>query len=390
MNKKTAVTAGLALLLALLIPADMFFNRMVNIFTSYGYITGGHIMTEEEMAAYKAEEVDDTLVDSTEEEISDSDAQLRAYLEENSELLQCDEYGITNILLIGCDAYGYDKPVRSDSMILLSLSKERNTIKMVSFMRDMRVYIPGKYRYNDKINAAMAFDSSCQLLLDTIEYNFKIPIDKFVLINWTAFADVVDRLGGISVSVDPSLIDYFNLSIADPAEHLTHGGVQTLNGNQALAYCRMRKADSDFMRTQRQRQFLTAMIRKLMRSSVPELIDAIEVTMPSVKTNMTFGELVTLAGKAAGAMNSEFAQLRIPADGTCWDITENQIMYLGFNAKKNINLLHEFIYADAEQAAELAAQAAASASDVSSADAAPASDVFSPDISSQNAFTEAA
>lgn len=356
MKKRTIQIALLSLALAVVIPLMAFANRMVNILTSYQYISEGHIMSSEERAEYLASEADDTLSNSSAQEIEDANAQFEAFLKENSEVLQCDELGITNILLIGCDSEDYQGYIRSDSMILLSINQTQNTIKMVSLMRDMRVFIP-HYSYYDKLNAALAYDSSGQLLLDTLEYNFKLTVDKFVMINYKAFAEVVDLLGGINVSVKPDYVDAINQSIANPAEWLESGGIQTLNGNQSLAFCRMRMVDSDVQRTARQRDFLTAMLRRLMRSTPQELISAIEVTMPNVMTNMTFGELVTLASNAAAADASSISQLRIPADGTWYDLVENQIMYIGFNGKKNVALLHEFLYADAEEAAALAASA---------------------------------
>lgn len=363
MNRKRIISiVGFGVLLAVMIPTMMLVNRFVNIFSSYQYVTGGQVMSEAEREEYRQSEADQTLSDSSAEDLMAADNQFNEFLQQNSELLKCDEYGITNILLVGCDAQSYDGYIRSDSMMVLSINKTQKTVKIVSLMRDMRVFIP-QYDYYDKLNAAMAYDNSCQLLLETIEYNFKIPIDKFVIINYTAFSEIVDLMGGIGISVDPDHVDAINKSISNPANYLTRGGYQTLNGMQSLAFCRMRMVDSDVGRTQRQRDFLTAMIRKLLKSGPETMISAAEVTMPNVMTNMTFGEIVSIITDSAGMSLYDISQLRIPADGTWYDLVENQIMYIGFNAKKNVRLLHDFIYADAEEAAALASSANTSPSD---------------------------
>lgn len=363
MNRKRIISiVGFGVLLAVMIPAMMLVNRFVNIFSSYQYVTSGQVMSEAEREEYRQSEADQTLSDSSAEDLMAADNQFNEFLQQNSELLKCDEYGITNILLVGCDAESYDGYIRSDSMMVLSINKTQKTVKIVSLMRDMRVFIP-RYDYYDKLNAAMAYDNSCQLLLETIEYNFKIPIDKFVIINYAAFSEIVDLMGGIGISVDPDHVNAINKSISNPANYLTRGGYQTLNGMQSLAFCRMRMVDSDVGRTQRQRDFLTAMIRKLLKSGPETMISAAEVTMPNVMTNMTFGEIVSLVTDSAGMSLYDISQLRIPADGTWYDLVENQIMYIGFNAKKNVRLLHEFLYADAEEAAALASSANTSPSD---------------------------
>ena len=106
--------------------------------------------------------------------------------------------GVTNVLLIGNDSRDAGEDGRSDAMILLSISNETKTIHLTSLLRDMYVDIPG--HDGNRLNAAYAYGGS-KLLMETIEENFDIEVNRYMLVNFQAFANLVDAVGGVELDV---------------------------------------------------------------------------------------------------------------------------------------------------------------------------------------------
>ncbi len=251
----------------------------------------------------------------------------------------------TNILLIGIDARNADDDSRSDTMMLVTIDNTNGQIKLTSFLRDSYVEIAGK-NWNEKLNAAY-FRGGVQMLVDTLELNFKVDIPYYMLVNFEIFTTIVDELGGINVDVTQRESDYVatskkpNIPVEIPA-----GEQVLLDGEQALWYARIRKLDSDFMRTQRQRKVITAMVDKALTKDLGELIALAETVAPLVKTNLTSDEILNLG---VGALkNQAFAydivQHQVPADGT-WSSRNisNVGSSLVMDMDENIELLHSFL-----------------------------------------------
>lgn len=336
------VIAVTSALLALLIPMFVLINGAVGILSGINYAGDGVQMTDEEIEQFRQQQADPSLQNSTEQEIADADAQLHAFIEANSTPINPDEHDIINILLIGCDSEDYKGYIRSDSMIILSIDKKNSEIKLSSLMRDMRIKIPN-HGY-DKLNAAFAYDTSGKLLLDTIEDNFLISIDKFVCVNYTAFVYVVDLLGGVVVDVEENEVNAINKSIYSSEWKLEGGGSQNLYGQQLLAYCRMRKVGNDTGRTARQRQALTAIIDKMKTAELSQIVEIINLMCPYILTNMEVGELLSLALDASELSGYTVSQFRVPLDGTWSDLVQDNIWYIKFDLEKNTAALNEFIY----------------------------------------------
>lgn len=251
----------------------------------------------------------------------------------------------TNILLIGIDAREADEDSRSDTMMLVTIDNTNGQIKLTSFLRDSYVEIAGK-NWNEKLNAAY-FRGGVQMLVDTLELNFKVDIPYYMLVNFEIFTTIVDELGGINVDVTERESEYVknskrpNIPVEIPA-----GEEVLLDGEQALWYARIRKLDSDFMRTQRQRKVITAMVDKALSKDLGELISLAEAVIPLVKTNLTSDEIL---GLGIGALkNKAFAydivQHQVPADGT-WSSRNisNVGSSLVMDMDENTRLLHSFL-----------------------------------------------
>jgi len=196
-----------------------------------------------------------------------------------------------SILFVGVDdsenrGQGSDNS-RSDALILATLNNKTKTIKMLSIPRDSYVFIP-KVGYEDKITHAHAYGGTLSTI-DTVEKLLNVPIDYYVRMNFNAFIDVVDALGGIEAEVPYKLHekDEFDRNSIN-----LQPGLQHLNGSQALALARTRKQDSDIERGKRQQEILTAIINKVSSvSSITKYDDVIRALGDNMKTNMTFTEM---------------------------------------------------------------------------------------------------
>ena len=196
-----------------------------------------------------------------------------------------------SILFVGVDdsenrGQGSDNS-RSDALILATLNNKTKTIKMLSIPRDSYVFIP-KVGYEDKITHAHAYGGTLATI-ETVEKLLNVPIDYYVRMNFNAFIDVVDALGGIEAEVPYKLHekDEFDRNAIN-----LQPGLQHLNGSQALALARTRKQDSDIERGKRQQEILTAIINKVSSvSSITKYDDVIRALGDNMKTNMTFTEM---------------------------------------------------------------------------------------------------
>lgn len=259
----------------------------------------------------------------------------------------------TNILLLGGDSRTKKSHGLSDSMIIASINKDTGEIKLTSLMRDTWVSIPQKG--DNKLNAANAFGGP-KLAMKTINENFDMNISKYVFIDFFGFPYVVDKIGGVNLEVKKFEVRYVNLYINDlPKSKYPKGtnfsllktyGVDThLTGIQALGYARIRHADSDFVRTQRQRNVLFAMLKKVKAQGKSfNLLSTAAAVLPMVETNLSTSEIASLGGKVLKSNVDEFKELRLPADKYYEDASINGMSVLKADMPKNKELLYNFIY----------------------------------------------
>lgn len=176
---------------------------------------------------------------------------------------------------------------RSDALMLATLNNQTKTIKLLSIPRDSYVHIP-YVGYKDKINHAHAYGGTLASI-ETIEELLDIPVDYYVRMNFNAFIDVVDALDGIEAEVPYAMLekDEFDRNTVN-----LKPGLQTLNGQQALALARTRKQDSDIERGKRQQEILKAIITKAASvSALTKYDDVLEAIGDNMKTDMTFKEM---------------------------------------------------------------------------------------------------
>lgn len=248
--------------------------------------------------------------------------------------------GVTNILLLGIDDDG-TAGSRSDTIIIASLDTRNNTIKLCSILRDCYVEIPD-YAHN-RINAAYA-RGGAQLAVHTVESNFRVEIDHCAVIDMAAMIDLVDAVGGVEIELSYEEARQININSQSPKT--ASSGLQLLDGRQAVAYARIRKIDSDFARTQRQRTLINAILAKVKSLGVSQMLDVIEIMAPEVSTDLSGTQIASLALKALPSLGNEIEQMSIPAEGMYSYATINGMSVLQLNMEANIELLHGYLYGE--------------------------------------------
>ena len=258
----------------------------------------------------------------------------------DSNLLSSDS--VRNILFIGSDAREGLDGQRSDSMILFSIDTANKKIKLTSFLRDSYVYIPSK-QYNTKLNASFNYGGA-QLLMDTLEYNFGVDIDDYVMVNYEVFIDLVNLLGGITIpDVTAKEAKYMQQQVNRP--NFKEGTNENVDGRTAMWYCRIRYLDSDFGRTQRQRKVITSIVSKVTKTNPFKLVDIVKQVLPNISTSIDRNDLLSLGlGALFKYIHYDIVQQQIPAEGTWWNARVNGQDVLKMNFDKNKTILKEFIY----------------------------------------------
>ena len=254
--------------------------------------------------------------------------------------------GRMNVLLMGAD--NEQGRGRTDTIIVASLGG--GTVKLTSIMRDTLVDLEG-YGPN-KINAAYRLGGE-RLALETVNRAFGLDITRYAVIDFEGFSDLIDSAGGVEVRVSKAEMREINhgldttwkrLGDGRPIDYLkTYGERTHLTGPQALAYSRIRKIDSDYVRTSRQRAVLEALLGKL-RSTRNPLVYAklMQTAFTTIKTNINFIEIGAYAVKLLSG-NLKIEQLRLPADGAFSSGTVNGAWVIKPDLPKNRKLLQAFL-----------------------------------------------
>lgn len=282
--------------------------------------------------------------DSPEDEIAALEARLLENYEKNAEALAFDDEDVYNILLIGCDLANGGVS-RSDSMVVLSINRKMKTITLTSLMRDIYLTIPD--HWNDRINAAYAYGGA-ELLMQTIRSNLRIPVDEYVVVDFQGFRDVVEVLGGVTVELSEAELEAVNAQVwENEADRLDAGDVGTtrLNGDQALAYVRLRSVGaSDFDRTARQREVLEALFGQAKELGLMELNDLANAVLPYVSSNLSQGEIFDILLHAMDYLSYDMQSFRIPIDGSYDGLMINGMSVLGIDFEANQQAWYETVY----------------------------------------------
>lgn len=254
---------------------------------------------------------------------------------------------VMTIALFGTDYEG-DEIGASDSTMILSIDKKNNKIKLCSLMRDMYLNLPDGGKRN--LNYTMS-DGGPSLILKTINYNFNLQIDKFVQVDLTKLPTVIDTLGGVELNLTNEEVGLVNNYIkhidtknGTSTQPLSTPGKQTINGTQAAAYCRIRYTEGkDYKRTERQRDVLAALFNKVKNIGITEVPGIVSDLLPLVSTNLSNGEILSIASTVLGMDINNIEQGRFPLDEH--HTTEWTDMYhMIIDEEKTTEAIHKFIY----------------------------------------------
>jgi LCP family protein required for cell wall assembly len=210
---------------------------------------------------------------------------------------------------------------RSDTMLLVHISKDRDKAFLVSFPRDSLVTIPAHTSSNgesqiparqNKLNAAFSFGGA-PLLIETIEAETNLKIDHYIEVSFAGFAGIVNALGGVDVCT--------KVDIDDPKSHLVlSAGTHTLNGIEALKYVRTRDFDGrgDIGRMQRQQEFMSSILNKATSTGVLlnpiKIVNFMNAAISTIKMdeNLSKEDLLNLAKQMRGLSSGNVRTLTVP------------------------------------------------------------------------------
>ena len=216
-----------------------------------------------------------TAVPAFAEEQTETEAAMQSVLPNGRE--------VYNVLLIGSDRRNDSWNGNSDVMIVMSVNAGSKKLSLTSFMRDLYADIPG-YGVH-KLNYAYAAGGA-KTLMETLEDNYELPIDNYAVVDFETMAKVVDLVGGVEIEVSDAeckvLNDYLtSMNAAD--DYLPGGGSYVLNGNQAVAYMRIRYVgNNDYERTQRQRDVLGVIFASMQKLDAEQLTKLVDEILPNV------------------------------------------------------------------------------------------------------------
>ena len=256
---------------------------------------------------------------------------------------------IENILVFGVDSRGSGNIVsRADAMIVVTVDKTHKSIKLTSLMRDTRVDIAGRSQPN-RLNTAYAY-GGVGLLINTINDTFDLDIQRFAMFDFWSAASLIDALGGVELDIRSEEIPYLNANLNEMnrltgqnSPQITEAGNQELDGQQAISWARIRKLDSDYVRTSRQRTVMMTLIGKYSDATISSLVAMTSSGLAAFETNMKNADLIRL-GINALPLTGEILEYRVPADGM-YRVNPNPWMMI-VDLDRQVPALHAFIYGD--------------------------------------------
>ena len=257
--------------------------------------------------------------------------------------------GYWTIAIFGVDSRdsAISKDTHSDVIMLCNINLDTGEIKLASVYRDTYLNIDTDGSYN-KINQAY-FDGGPAQAVEALNRNLDLKIWDYVTFNWKAVAQAIDILGGVDIELSKAEFHYINGFITETVEatgigskHLTHAGMNHLDGVQAVAYGRLRLMDTDYARTERQRKIVEQAFEKCKKADFETLYRLIGTVFPNVKTSLWVDDLVNNAKNISKFHLGEttgFPQARgdasMPGKGS---------VVVPATLETNVARLHEFLF----------------------------------------------
>ncbi len=261
--------------------------------------------------------------------------------------------GYRNVALFGVDSRdnSLGKGTRSDTIIIASINETTKEVKLISVYRDTYLNL-GNDSYG-KANSAYAQGGPLQAI-NMLNMNLDMNITDYVTVGWAGVADTIDALGGIEIDVDSEEITHLNNYQVETSESLgkssfekvTQTGMQTLNGIQAVSYCRIRyTAGDDFKRTERQREVIEAILAKAKSGNIASLNKAANTIFEEISTSLTFKETMDLLADVASYSIGETGGFPTEQYRTTGSVGAASCV-ISTNVAEDVNELHKFLFGD--------------------------------------------
>jgi LCP family protein required for cell wall assembly len=236
---------------------------------------------------------------------------------EELNIVTSDYANVKNIALFGIDTRKDNTSGRSDAIIVLTIDKTNNKIKLTSIARDSYVQIDGHGQ--DKITHAYAFGKNT-LAVKTLNKNYHLEITDYVTVNFYGFSRIIDYIGGVEIDLTQKEVNHLNgqkiENYDNPSivyDKIQGAGKHNLSGAQALAYARIRKIDGDIQRGNRQKNVLNAMFKKVKKMSVSKLPKIAEMVFSECQTSLSTSDIMSI-GLWALSADPELENKSVPND----------------------------------------------------------------------------
>ena len=269
-----------------------------------------------------------------------------------------------NILLLGSDARTENESCRTDTMIICSINTRSGEVKLTSILRDVAVEFDdiGQYNGTYRLNAANYFGGP-QLAMKTINECFGMNIQYYAMVDFTSFAIIAEKLGGVELTISQEEMEQINLNAKKQAKQAWKAGIDEtelaatnvlletygenthLNGRQALAYARIRKIDSDISRAERQRKVLVALMEKVKTRNAQDIMSMAISMFGYIESNLSVDQIISVATSVITSNLAEVDQFRLPVnDSFVQETRREQSMLYDCDWNLNTQQLYSFIY----------------------------------------------
>lgn len=255
-----------------------------------------------------------------------------------------------NIALFGLDRRSKEEKSRADSIMVANINFETKTINLVSILRDTLVDIKGHGK--DKLNHSYAYGGP-ELSMETINSNFDLDINKYVSVDFFSLAKVIDIIDGVDIDlkdyeanqINQNLNEINNIEkLPEGTDYIQGSGLKSLNGRQAVAYCRIRKVgNGDYERTQRQRNVLKAILAKYEKLDSGKRFEISMEMMSQVTTNIPINDIKELQSKILNDKDFTINQHMIPFEGSFKTKIIDKKWAIDANMQENIKKIHEYL-----------------------------------------------
>ena len=262
-----------------------------------------------------------------------------------NDLLTKDVY---NILLMGIDARYDGYNTRNDATMIVSINNTRKEVILTSLQRDAAIDVPGFG--HDRLNVTNVYGGA-ELSEKTVELNYGVKADKYIMVNFVSFPNVVKALGGVDIELTHEEVDNINGHVLTGHLNYTDDNVYHLDPDQALWFVRIRDDSTDIVRTERQRRFLTVVWEMAKAMSAEELFELAKVVYKETNSDLDLGTLIALISRLPELLEYDLVLDRVPVDGT-WEFGNvGGASYILFDVDENKKYLQELIYGEGQEAA---------------------------------------